>query len=117
MKTVHYGLWHPEQGWYWNNMEVWTTTVRSIALAQCSLFHRGIGWMISGDERWKVRTLLEWEISEGSERIAELEWRSDRIPDVPCTCSLCGREIPSGGNCDCLDNLTGAQVRWIKDCK
>ena len=98
MKTVHYGLWHPEQGWYWHNMEVWTTATHSIALAQCSMLHRGIGFMIGGDERWKVRTLLEWEISEGPERIASLEWKTDNCP-------LCGLEIPPGGNCDCLDNI------------
>ena len=72
-----YGLWHPEKGWWWSYMTVWATENRHIALAQCSMVRGGRMGGAPVDNGWKVRSLLNWEISEGPEKIASLEWQDD----------------------------------------
>ena len=75
-KIVYYGIWHPERGWCWlSRGEVWTTTVRLIALAQCDTIRRQWKGLANGDQ-WQVRTLLDWEMSEGPEKMDRLN--SDR---------------------------------------
>jgi len=72
-----YGLWHPERGWWWNYMTVWTTPDRLIALAQCDMVRRGPIGLTVPDNNWVVRSLLNWEVGEGPEKIASLEWQDD----------------------------------------
>jgi len=74
-KVAYYGLWHPERGcWWWSYMTVWTTTVLSVALAQCSMVQRGaIGFGIP-DEKWQVRSLLNWESELTTEQWQALQW-------------------------------------------
>ena len=71
MKTVEYGLWHPDEGWYCTDGTVWTTNIRLIALALCDSVERR--WAHYNNAGWKVRSLLEWTISEKP----DLEWSSE----------------------------------------
>ena len=71
-RVYHYGLWHPEHGWWWSYMTVWTTTVLPIALVQCSMVQRGAIGLGLPDERWQVRSLLNWEFSLTEEQRAAL---------------------------------------------
>ncbi len=72
-----YGLWHPERGWWWCYMVVWTTPNRLIALVQCDMVRRGVIGSIKPDDKWLVRSLLNWEVSEGPEKIRSFEWQHE----------------------------------------
>jgi len=76
-KIVHYGLWHPERGWWWSYMTVWTTTHHQIALAQCEMVQRGAIGLNVPDNRWRIRPLLNWSIKLSTEEHQALEWQDD----------------------------------------
>ena len=75
-RVLHYGLWHPVRGWWWSYMTVWTTTTLSIALAQCSMVRQGAMGLGIPDEKWQVRSLLNWELSLTQEQREDLWWQT-----------------------------------------
>jgi len=77
MSEIHYGIWHPEKGWYWaSHSKLFVTTVKYLAEAQLDIYRRACARFkhVSGED-YIVREIEEW-----SQSIDNPCWLQDAIP-------------------------------------